>query len=363
MRALLLTILLLAVSACATVEESTLSSCDARLPEPWQRAIDQSAVPTGGSITTQAVGPRGEVVAVRDNYATRDVLLVQPDKSMAVLYTVPNPDAGDDSYTTVEAVAVDDRRVVVGVHRERGDNGSRPYVQRGEIKAGNGDFGRTLARIDVIDRADDSVRTIVTGADLSPRGEVLTGLEIDGDTVFWQTSYLDTFQVEDVARSFNLNTGDTTEVASGVDIEHRWRALTPTTTVPDAERVTLDGDGTNYAWITGLGEGGTGIARWSPRDGLTTVTTDTPLSAGRPYPPRIHVEGPFVVIEGAATDRDAAVVLDTRSGAIAPLGVDVVDTGGSTVATTSSAPGVAPFVPSIAGLIRLDDLPELTCGG
>jgi hypothetical protein len=127
------------------------------------------------------------------------------------------------------------------------------------------------------------------------------------------------------------------------------------------DRATLAGDGNNYAWITGLEQGGTGIAWWSPESGMTHVSTGKLFGADGPTadPPPIYVDGPLVAI-GRRFD-SAASILDTRSGAITGLNGSVAGAGGGTIATQSIAPGVEPFIPRVTGLVRGDALPPLSC--
>jgi len=92
------------------------------LPAAWQKAIDESAVETGGvSNVPMAVGRRGEVAVARDDGDTRDLLLINSDKSVTEIYPVPEPDQNQ-----IGSVAMDDRWVVVGVQNApRGTNGAR----------------------------------------------------------------------------------------------------------------------------------------------------------------------------------------------------------------------------------------------
>jgi len=58
------------------------TACEIPLPAAWQQAIENNRVVSGASTMPLAVGPAGEVVAVRDNGDTRDVLLIGADKSV-----------------------------------------------------------------------------------------------------------------------------------------------------------------------------------------------------------------------------------------------------------------------------------------
>src|SRR5690349_22727692 len=56
-----------------------LTACTAVLSQPWQEAFATSGVDTGGSTSTLAVGPGGEVAAARDDAASRALLIVSPE--------------------------------------------------------------------------------------------------------------------------------------------------------------------------------------------------------------------------------------------------------------------------------------------
>lgn len=378
--------------ACATTRSgeqpprfvAERSSCAAALPDAWRHAFSDGDLATGGSSTTQAVGPAGDVAAVRDNGETRDLLLIGPDRSITVAHTVPDPDADDVEFATMSDVALNDRWIVVGVSSELGENGSRPYVENGTATAVNG-AGPKLNRLDVVDRRDGSVRTIVstTAAERRRGTQTLDSIALFSDTVYWITRDDTVHPGEGIMRSFDLETGAANdEEAGSIHAVHAtpvgiaWsadgddfpvRTLSP---LPDdvasspgiaEDQATLAGDGTNFAWITGLAQGGTGIAWWSPESGVTHVSTGKLFGADGTSadPPPIYVDGPLVAI-GRRFD-SAASILDTRSGAIAELNDSVAGAGGGTIATQSSAPGVAPFIPRVTGLVRADALPPLSC--
>src|SRR5690242_7224514 len=106
MRALLATVLVLAVSACtpattpAGAESVSRSACEVRLPGDWKRALADSRVDTGGGAESLAIGSGGEVLAAR----VPDVLLIQPDKTVTTVYSVP-----DAEREAPEVAAINDR--------------------------------------------------------------------------------------------------------------------------------------------------------------------------------------------------------------------------------------------------------------
>jgi hypothetical protein len=239
--------------------------------------------------------------------------------------------------------------------------------------------------LDVIDRQDGSVRTIVstTGAERRRGTQTLDSIALFSDTVYWITRNHTVYPAEGILRSFDLETGAARDEEAGsihgvraTPVGIAWSADGQGAPVRDfsalpgdvatapgfaQDRATLAGDGTIFAWITGLAQGGTGIAWWSPDAGLNHVSTGRLFGADgtSPDPPPIYVDGPLVAI-GRRFD-SAASILDTRSGAIAELNSSVAGAGGGTIATQSSAPGVEPFIPRVTGLVRVDALPPLSC--
>jgi hypothetical protein len=111
-------------------------------------------------------------------------------------------------------------------------------------------------------------------------------------------------------------------------------------------RVSLTTDGTSYAWATG-----TGIA-WSAGSEPvveTTVGVQTILA----------VAGPLVIFDGTQL-RASAQVLDTRTGAVAPLAGSTFFTDRGTLVTDQPFTGSGQFTTAV---IRIDatHLPALHC--
>jgi hypothetical protein len=364
-------------SATPTPTTTVRAPCEVALPAAWQEAIETSAVSTGGVSTVPlAVGRAGEVAAVRDNGDTRDLLLVGADKSVREIYTVPDPDENDVGF-----VGMDDPWIVVGVNRIRRD--------------ANGAIA-SLIRIDVIDRQSGSVRTVAQGA--AP-GDAAGAARLDSvalfrGKVYWVETHTGTTAT---VSSYDLGAGSVAEVASGAlegvrtsaagltiwDDEDSRRdvkiAAPLPTPVADAagnrpgqdrqDRVTLDTDGTAYAWVTGLDQGGTGVAWWSPGSDLVRVTGEVVPSVTTLLPQNVltplHVVGPYVVLGrgrpgGPAEHGTFATVVDTRSGAVTFLRNVVAGADGGTIALrlgANSAEGGA----SAMGVVRSDALPRLSC--
>ena len=338
-------------------------SCEAALPAAWQQAIEGGAVSTGGvSNEPVAVGRAGEVAVARDNGDTRDLLLIGADKSVNQIYAVPEPNRN-----VVGFVAMDDRWIVVGVNRApRGANGVLS----------------TLTRIDVIDRRGGPVRTVVQSAEDDHRsgGKTLDSVALFGGKVYWITRAAFVDQTGTVS-SYDLVTGAVADVPMGVGREVRTTAAGLTWVVEGTraevkipaslpapvaaavgagrDRMTLATDGTAYAWATGVDQGGTGVAWWSPNSGLVRVTDNLPL-VNRLEP--LYVDGPYVVLDRGRMDGKYdtyATVVDTRSGGVTYLRAWVGGADGGTIAVGLG--GTLKRLPSSAGVVRTDALPPLSC--
>lgn len=358
------------MTTVAAPESTTKPACETAVPAAWQRAIDESSVDTGGvSNVPIAVGRQGEVAVSRDDGATRDVVLIGADKSVTEIYDVPEPEQHQ-----VGGVAMDDRWVVVGVsHAPRGANGVIP----------------TLMRIDVVDRQGGAERNVAESPEeeLESGGKTIDSFALFGGKVYWITR--DTYPGgAGTIRSYDLNTGAVTDVASGemrnvrataagLSWEVAWDKNTGARTelkIPDAlpppvagalgtgrDQFTLATDGNVYAWATGSGDTEHGLAYWSPKSGLVRITGAVPRG-GIDQPLPLQVVGPYVVIEqgrsDGASDTNAAVV-DTRSGALAYLRPTVGGANGGSVALGLGATGKEP--PTSAGVMRVEALPPLAC--
>jgi hypothetical protein len=358
------------MTTVAAPESTTVASCETPVPAAWQKAIDESAVDTGGvSNVPMAVGRQGEIAVSRDDGGTRDVLLIGADKSISEIYEVREPDENQ-----VGSVALDDRWVVVGVvHSPRGANGVLP----------------TLMRVDVIDRQGGAERTVVESPpeDLESGGKTIDSFTLFGGKVYWITR--DTYPGDSgTIRSYDLNTGAVTDVASGemrnvrttaagLSWEVAWDQAAGTRTelkIPDAlppavagalgtgrDQFTLATDGNVYAWATGTTEGEHGLAYWSPKAGLVRITGKLP-AGGKNEPLPLQVVGSYVVIERGRDDGrsdTSAAIVDTRSGAVTYLRPSVGGANGGSVALGLGAAAKEP--PTSAGVIRIDALPPLTC--
>lgn len=342
--------------------------CEVAVPAAWQSAIDAGRFDSGGVSTLPlAVSRAGEVVAVRDDGDTRDVLLIGADKSVAEIYAVPDPAKNDVGFA-----AIDDRWIVIGVDRiPRGSNGVLPG----------------LIRIDVLDRQGGPVRAIAQRSmdDYTTGRNAIDSVALFDGKVYWLAH---DFRGDDTTTlsSFDLATGavDETPVDSARDLRTSAAGLTWSREGPGMPQVKIDGtlppavaesvgrgqdrvsvatDGTAYAWLTGLDEGGTGVAWWSPDSGLVRVTGEVvaPITRGVPL---VSVAGPYVVIERGpreGSDRDAyTAVVDTRSGAVAYLANLTRGADGGTIAVDV---GVVPnkLVPPNLSVVRSDSLPGLAC--
>jgi hypothetical protein len=269
---------------------------------------------------------------------------------------------------------MDDRWIVVGVDRiPRGSNGVLPG----------------LIRVDVIDRQGGGLRTVATQSepDYVVGRNVLDSVALFGGKVYWITreTYAGT---TGTVSSYDLGTGAAADVASGTVRDVRataagvtWvgdsrraeikvpAALPPP--VADAigkagDQVTLATDGTAYAWITGLDQGGTGVAWWSPGSGPVRVTGEamrprTGPASGSDWVPPVYVVGPYVLVDAGrpsdTTGRTNTTVVDTRTGAVTYLHESVAGADGGTIATRLDA-GASK---TAAGVVRSSVLPPLAC--
>src|SRR3954470_10010015 len=353
----------------ASPQPTTLPSCVTTIPAAWQKAIDESAVETGGvSNVPMAVGSRGEVAVSRDDGGTRNLLLINSDKSVSEIYAVPEPDEN-----TIGTVTMDDRWVVVGVeHSPRGASGILP----------------TIMRIDVVDRQGGATRNVVDSPleDLTSGGKTIDSVALFGGKVYWITR--NTFAGDaGKIQSYDLNTGTVSEVAVGEmrnvrataagltwDVAWDQNGARAELKIPDAlppavagavgtgrEQLTLATDGNAYAWSTGTDRGEPALAYWSPDSGLVHVTGNVPAGGKFDASP-LFVVGPYVVLDKGRPGDDvdtSATVIDTRSGALTYLRPSVGGADGGTIAVGLGATMKQP--PSSAGVLRVDALPPLTC--
>ncbi|MBE1550664.1 hypothetical protein GGC64_004704 [Mycobacterium sp. OAS707] len=345
-------------------------ACQAALPAAWQQAIESNRVDAGGSTMALAVGRAGEVVAVRDNGDTRDLLLIGADKSVKPIYGVPEPNRNDVGFA-----AIDDRWIVVGIDRiPRGANGVLP----------------TLFQIDLIDRSGGAVRTVVKSSedDYGTGGPTIDSVALFDGKVYWITheKYASS---NGTMRSYDVNTGAIAEVKAGsmdsvrasavgvtalVDRDskrkpwERAEVITPAqlpTPVADAvgtgpDRLSLTTDGNAYAWFTGVDHGVSGVAWWSPESGLVRVTGDAVGGWDGIRP--IWVMGPYVVSGIGRQETDTwTTVIDTRSGAVVNLGPWAVGADGGTIALSAQHGPGGKAAPTSAVVLRADQLPPLTC--
>lgn len=309
----------------SATEPVTLRSCVVAEPREWAAAIERSTIDTGGvSTEARAVTRGGDVLAVRDNGQTRDLILIQADGSVRELYAVPDPDTFNIGYA-----GIDDRWIVFALERiPRNANGVLP----------------TIKRIEVMDRADGSIRTVAAQSEADqaviPELNVLDSVALHDGRVYWLTT--DTYTSDTgTVRSFDPMTGATEELAAGPMRDLRagaggvsWARPGPGPSelkvpaelpgalagvVAESDRVSLSTDGAAYGWIVGSDEGGTGVGYWSPATGVVTVT-GLALRTDAGIPP-VFVNGPFVLLgKGLGGDTDSSgIVVDTRSGAAAGL--------------------------------------------
>lgn len=294
-------------------------ACTVELPAQWADAIAASAVDTGGvSTTARAVGPAGEVVAVMDSGADRELLVIGADGSVRELFAVPEPDL-----FTIGYAGIDERWVLFTVVRHpRHANGVLPQV----------------TRIELIDRRDGSQRTVAeqSPADVaaSPQRNVLDNAVLSNGTAYWITR--DTYNSETgVVHAFDPVTGTATDIDSGPISDllagpagAPWSAQgmpnadlpAAVAAIPSVDTASLGTDGTSYGWIVDVPQGGRGIGYWSPETGAVRVSGLT-LDVTKFVRP-VLVFDSFVIVDagGSTMMREAsATIVDVRSGAVAEL--------------------------------------------
>lgn len=336
--------------SCTSPEDTanTRSSCEMSVPAAWRKVLKDGELRTGGTSEALAAGPDGAVAVRHNEGETHELLLVDRDRSVRSVYRVANPDR-----EKVGFAALDERWIVVGV--TVGDE-------------------RQLTRVDVIDRRDDSVRTVV---DLTPvAGNPSTERRLDSvalfaGTVFWITNdaghatvesrVLDTGAVARVADGRNLRrlratavgvawtTQDSTEVAHAV--VELPAPLTAEGVRPDDESLVTDG--VAYAWLTE-----TGVEHWSPDTGVTRVRLEKPWY-GFEY--ALHVGGPYVFLNRPVHQIGRTTAVDSRTGGVVSLEDLVAAAGGGSMAVDTRVDLENHSSPSTAGLVRIADLPPLTC--
>jgi hypothetical protein len=352
--------------------DSVRPSCEISLPGKWRQALEDDIVRTGGSTEPLAVGPAGEIAASYDDRDSRRLLLIDRNDRVKIVYTVADP-----AIESVGFAALDERWIVVGVDRGfTTRDHSRGYLRDdGEYEGPSNPRSPILDRIDVIDRKDGSVRTIMarTAADPADRrgyGSVASMVVFD-HTVYWTT---ESDGADTVLRGYDLDTNGVAEVASAERLENlhatpvgiAWtegnevprRVEHRVTDLPTAlaaagaapEDTSLVSDGTSYVWATEEG-----IAHWSPDSGVNRVAT---IDIWRHSIGPVHVVGPYIIAGGSLHGSGESTILDTRSGAVMSVDARIVDTGVGTVvvqvpANDYQAPQINP--------VRLTDLPPLAC--
>jgi hypothetical protein len=355
------------VTSVGEQQPTARPSCPTAIPAAWQKAIDEGAVAKGGvSNVPGVVNRRGEVIVTRDNGDSRELLLIGTNQSVNRIYAVPEPDQNQ-----VGSAAMDDRWVVVGLaHAPRHANGVLP----------------TLVRIEVIDRQGGPVRTVTQSSaeDLRSGGKTIDSFALFGGKVYWITR--DTYAGDSgTIRSFDLNTGAVTDVASGAMRNVRttaaglaWEVAWDPNTGPRAElkipdelppavagavgagrdQMTLATDGNAYAWFVENGRDTPDLAYWSPKSGHVRITGGMPPPL-KFQPDPLFVVGPYVVIGTGRSDDTFATVVDSRSGALTYLHQSVGGANGGTIGVGFGA--TRNNLPSQAGAVHVDSLPQLSC--
>lgn len=372
--ALLLAVATLSATACGReiggdgrTDQPTareLRACAVDAPGAWLDAIGGSAIDTGGVTTSpRAVGPDGDVVAVRDSGETQDLLLIDTDRSVRELYALTEP-----AMFAIGDVGLDDRWIVFAIDRHpRNANGVLPQMKR----------------IELIDRQTGARSTVTEQSDADaaakPDRNVLDRFVLSDGKVYWITR--DEYNSEaGVVHSFDPLTGRGTDIASGpisdllagTDWPKVPVKVPPTLTVLSAEALaSLGTDGVAFGWTNPLAGGGTEVGYWSPQTGrVTVVGVDVDVTKFR-LP--VLVFDSFVILNsGGSTTMlgSSATIVDTRSGAVAELIPRVpgqydraVASMGGTLALALWARAVDGFKQAdyAAGMLRTGALAALAC--
>ena len=339
-------------------------ACVVDLPAQWVDAIATSTVDTGGiSATPRSVGPAGEVVAVMDSGGERELLLIGADKSVRELFAMPQPDL-----FTIGYAGIDERWILFAVVRHpRNANGVLPQV----------------TRIELLDRQSGAVRTVAeqSAADVAVRPErnVLDNVVLSDGEAYWITR--DTYNGENgVMHSFDPTTATRTDVESGPISDLRARAPWAATTadlppavagIPSADMASVGTDGTSFAWISDVAQGGRGIGYWSPQTGVVRVS-GVNLEVTDSVRPVLVFDSFVIVGVGGMTAvcGVSATIVDIRSGAVTELTprnpgqFDMVaaSKAGTLVLDLWAGPGRGPKEPDRAvGLLRSGALNPLSC--
>lgn len=341
-------------------------ACSVDLPAQWSEAISASAVDTGGiSSSTRAVSPAGEVVAVRDSGTARELLLIETDRSVRELFSLPEPDMFN-----IGNVGIDDRWIVFSVIRHpRNANGVLPQ----------------MIRIELIDRQTGALRTVAgqSAADsaVSPNRNVLEAVGLSDGKVYWITRDRYNGEVGRV-HSFDPLSGEREDLDSGpfrdVLAAAPWSAAKiglpqEIAGIPETDRPSVGTDGTSFGWISDVAEGGSGIGFWSPLTGVVKVNGVRLGKELTEYVRPVLVFDPFVIVGsgGMTTTLGAsATIVDTRSGAVVlltprrPGQYDMVraSQGGTLALTLWAGSGRGPKEPDYAvGLLRSEGLDPVSC--
>ncbi|MDT5015623.1 MAG: hypothetical protein QOD39_1783, partial [Mycobacterium sp.] len=352
--------------------DSIRPSCEISLPGRWRQALEDGIVQTGGWTEPLAVGPAGEIAASYDDRDSRRLLLIDPNDHVKIVYTVADP-----AIESVGFAALDERWIVVGVDRAfTTRDASRGHLRDdGEFEGPSNPRSPILDRIDVIDRKDGSVRTIMARPAAEPADRrgfgAVASMALFDHTVYWTT---ESNGADTVLRGYNLDTNEVADIASAERLENlqstpvgiAWtegnevprRVEHRVTDLPTAlaaagaapDDTSLVSDGTSYVWATE-----DGIAHWSPASGVNRVAT---IDIWRHGIGPVQVVGPYVIAGGSLHGSGESTILDTRSGAVMSVDARIVATGVGTVvvqvpANDYQAPQINP--------VRLTDLPPLTC--
>lgn len=330
---------------------STRASCEMSVPAAWRKALTDGQIRIGGRTDPLATGPDGVVAVSHDEGTTHEILLVERDQSVRSVYRVANPDR-----ERVGFAALDERWVVAGVVVDHDTQGP------------------LLTRVDVVDRRDDSVRTIVQITPAAERPGLdrhLDSAALFGGTVYWitgdgdhatvESQALDSGAVADVAEGRLLRQLRATPVGvawTGPDSAQMVHAVAGLPAPVTAEGVRPDdeslvSDGVAYAWLTD-----TGVEHWSPDTGVTQVRLEKPWY-GLEY--GLHVAGPYVFLNRPVHQLGRTTVVDSRTGGVVSLEELVVAAGGGSLAVDTRADLEDYSSPSTSGLVRIADLPPLTC--
>lgn len=331
--------------------------CSTALPEQWRRALTDRLTPNGRDVDPLAAAPDGAlVVSAQAASGGADLLLWRTDGSAKIFYHLPKY-PGTDALGTV---TTDGRYVLLPVE---GNQGALADYPAGVIDTK--DAGVTALLL-VDSRTGSVIRLAgMTAADLKDAVNVIDGAALLDGHVYWDVRPHDNSRQGRI-RNYDIAERSTTTIASGrigsiPTLTARgvsWGSGGVRSTLFEqlTARLPRDAqndvtDGSAFAYVRGRG------LYWLSANG-GSAGPFVPYSPGRPR--LFAVTGPIVFLRPTGSGAHDLDVLDTRTGAVASLGL--TDTGRD-YAGGGVLAAVLQRNDNDYPIVRLDTarLPRLTC--